>query len=161
MITDAEIAELNNNRRMYIGLAKHLGANGNAEDVVQEAFLTLVKGKDRYDARNLPALFSYIISSRNIDAIRRQPPAQATDEIPEIQAPPEPSFELSDHLQRALNQLSPFQRTIMIAIAFGRTEPELRAQYNASHGNIVSAVYAARHKLQRILVNYHKEGLLG
>lgn len=133
---------------------RQLGAHA-AEDLVQEVFLALWQGAERFDPM-LSSEASFVLTvarRRIIDLRRRAGRAPRTEEMEETTDPHDPlePVELSDEARRAetaLADLAPAQREVLrLALIEGLTHTEVAARLDLPLGTVKSHV---RRGLERV-----------
>jgi RNA polymerase sigma-70 factor, ECF subfamily len=107
-----------------------LGNAASAEDLVQDTFVKLWRGSDRFDAER-GSLDSYVLliaRSLAIDTMRRrvavahEDASELLDRRPSTERGPEESAEMADQVERArraLEDLAPEQRAALELVYFG------------------------------------------
>jgi RNA polymerase sigma-70 factor (ECF subfamily) len=144
------------------GLALRIVRDGSlAEDAVQEAFLAVWRGAERFDAARARAstwLLS-LVHHKAVDLVRREQarPAAPTDSLPEVADDADVGGEVVSRAQRgeierALRSLSPAQREILeLAYFGGYTQSELADRLGEPIGTVKSRTHAALARLRTIL----------
>lgn len=126
-----------------------------AEDLVQEVFLALWQGAERFDA-NLSSEANFVLTvarRRIIDLRRRAGRAPRTEEIEEATDPSDAlaPVDLSDEARRAeaaLDELAPAQREVLrLALVEGLTHSEVAERLALPLGTVKSHV---RRGLERV-----------
>jgi RNA polymerase sigma factor (sigma-70 family) len=136
-----------------------------AEDAVQEAFLLIWRGADRFMPERAKAStwIMTIVHRRAVDLVRREQ-RRRTDQLPEVlTATDTPADEAvwlrleREHVQRALKELPDQQReTLELAYYGGFTQSELAERLGRPIGTIKSQMHTALANL-RVLVEVPKE----
>ncbi|MBP3729358.1 MAG: RNA polymerase sigma factor, partial [Lachnospiraceae bacterium] len=127
-----------------------------AEDAVQEAFLTLAARPDFYAAlppEGLKAALAVITKSRSLNILKKRP---VTAELCEVVLPGE-DFCVTEGLvlQEAMALLPPAAREIVLLhYGEGFTVPEIARMLGAKQDSVKKILYRARKQLRRIM----KEG---
>jgi len=121
-----------------------------AEDAVQEAFLKAFRALDRYRPQSSFRAWVRTIAIRcAIDLVRRRRPESP---LPDAQPAPgseEARHEDSDLLRRALAELSPLDREIMIAReAEGAADREIAERFDLTVSAVRVRMHRARKKLR-------------
>ena len=137
-----------------------------AEDAVQEAFLLVWRGADRFMPERAKAStwIMTIVHRRAVDLVRREQ-RRRTDQLPDVlPATDTPADEAvwlrleREHVQRALRELPDQQReTLELAYYGGFTQSELAELLGRPIGTIKSQMHTALGNLRRI-VELPKEG---
>jgi RNA polymerase sigma-70 factor, ECF subfamily len=142
-----------------------------AEDIVQNAFIQLVKRIHRYDsARPFEPWFLRTVANDTFQVLRRQRLTVSLDEqIPdakdestyaellpdEDEILPEMALEageLRDTIQKALEALPPDQRAaIVMRYYIGLSEEEMAAEVHSPRGTLKWRLYSARQQLKVLL----------
>ena len=131
-----------------------------AEDAVQEAFLVIWRGADRFVPERAKAAtwIMTIVHRRAVDLVRREQ-RRRTDQLPDEQ----PAGDVSAHdavwlrlerenVQRALGELPDQQReTLELAYYGGFTQSELAERLGRPLGTIKSQMHAALTNLRKLL----------
>ena len=150
--------------RIAFGLAyRVLGQAGDAEDIVQESFLSLWRQSDRLDARrgSVRSLLLTIVHRRAIDVLRRRSgrSERALDEaLPLASAAPDPvdfasQAEERERVQRALGELPAEQRTAIELTYFrGLTIAEMAQEEQIPLGTAKSRLRLALERMRKTLV---------
>lgn len=130
-----------------------------AEDAVQEAFLQLWRGADRYDAKLAkPGTWICVLAHRRaVDLARREARRRLTD--PTVPQPDPASYSAEElvlaqlerrDVQRALGLLSDDQRRLVeLAYYGGLTQVELAERLGVPLGTIKSRMFHALAQLRR------------
>jgi RNA polymerase sigma-70 factor (ECF subfamily) len=150
--------------RVAYGLAyRVLGQPGDAEDVVQESFLSLWRQANRLDAKrgSVRSLLLTIVHRRSIDILRRRAgrPERALDDTQAFPSPLPDPVEFASHaedrsrIQQALQELSEEQRTAVELTYFGGlTIAEMAEREHIPLGTAKSRLRLALEKMRRTLV---------
>jgi RNA polymerase sigma-70 factor (ECF subfamily) len=150
-----------------------------ARDLVQEAFLRVYRGLDRFQGESSFFTWFYrIVTNLSIDFMRRPGRKEAehedrTDkidiaeeaEIPFVSridgAEPLETLQrrrLGDRLWAALEALPPYHRgVVLMREVEGMSYEEMAQAMNVSKGTIMSRLFHARQKLQRALADCYEE----
>ena len=131
-----------------------------AEDAVQEAFLLIWRGADRFMPERAKAStwIMTIVHRRAVDLVRREQ-RRRTDELPEVlvatDTPADEAVWLRlerEHVQRALKELPDQQReTLELAYYGGFTQSELAERLGRPIGTIKSQMHTALANLRRLV----------
>ena len=160
---DALAALYDSYGRLAFGLAyRLLGEAGDAEDIVQESFLSLWRQSDRLDASrgSVRSLLLTIVHRRSIDVLRRRSgrSERALDEAqPIASAAPDPvefasQAEERERVQLALRDLPPEQRTAIELTYFrGLTIAEMAQEEQIPLGTAKSRLRLALDRMRRTL----------
>ena len=123
-----------------LGVAMHVSRGADeAEDLVQQTFLTAIEQRDRYESgRPLMPWLSGILANHSRNAVRKR---RDSSELPEVSAPPgETRGELREEVARVLGKVGPPYREVLalhlihglsaaeIAHALGRAPGTVRSQ---------------------------------
>lgn len=150
--------------RIAYGLAyRVLGQAGDAEDIVQESFLSLWRQADRLDAKrgSVRSLLLTIVHRRSIDVLRRRAGRieRALDEAqPIASAAPDPvefasQAEERERIQGALQGLPAEQRAAIELTYFrGLTIAEMATQEQIPLGTAKSRLRLALERMRKTLV---------
>jgi RNA polymerase sigma factor (sigma-70 family) len=131
-----------------------------AEDAVQDAFLLIWRGADRFMPERAKAStwIMTIVHRRAVDLVRREQRRstdQLPDVLPETTAPADEAVWLRlerEHVQRALAQLPDQQReTLELAYYGGFTQSELAERLGRPIGTIKSQMHTALVNLRRLV----------
>lgn len=134
-----------------------VGHRDEAEDVVQETYRSVWKGRKRFDpARGERAWLMAILRRRAADRWRRQPPTHVhvDDSLLEVGfEPPHPGDAgYSDEMQWALDQLAPELRETLLLVVVGElTHQETSSVLRVPLGTVLSRVARARQRLRQLL----------
>lgn len=131
-----------------------------AEDAVQDAFLLIWRGADRFMPERAKAStwIMTIVHRRAVDLVRREQ-RRRTDQLPDVlTATDTPADEAvwlrleREHVQRALKELPDQQReTLELAYYGGFTQSELAERLGRPIGTIKSQMHAALANLRRLV----------
>jgi RNA polymerase sigma-70 factor (ECF subfamily) len=131
-----------------------------AEDAVQDAFLVIWRGADRFlpERAKASTWIMTIVHRRAVDLVRREQ-RRRTDQLPdalaETSAPADEAVWLRlerEHVQRALAQLPDQQReTLELAYYGGFTQSELAERLGRPIGTIKSQMHTALINLRRLV----------
>ncbi len=150
--------------RMAYGLAyRVLGQAGDAEDIVQESFLSLWRQSSQLDSKrgSVRSLLMTIVHRRSIDVLRRRAgkPEHALDDAPPVVSrTPDPvefasQAEERERIGKALAELPPDQRTAIELTYFGGlTIAEMAKQQNIPLGTAKSRLRLALERLRKTLI---------
>ncbi len=142
-----------------------VGGRGAAEDVIQEAFLSIWRSKARYDpARGSARSWTLgIVRNRAIDALRRgSSPARNLDHDDEAVLEGRPADELTDdeavrhemaqHVRGAIEAL-PLEQSQVIALAYfgGFSQAEIAEMLSAPLGTVKGRMRLGLEKMRAIL----------
>jgi RNA polymerase sigma-70 factor (ECF subfamily) len=145
---------------LYRMAFRMIGDAHEAEDMVQEAFRSVWKSRQRYDPeRGERAWLVSILRRRIIDRWRkRQPPKPLADEGPlEIGVSGEDPFagEFTDEVQAALDRLPNELRETLLAVVVGElTHQEAADLLEVPLGTVLSRVSRARTRLREYLLSH-------
>ncbi|MCO6453905.1 MAG: RNA polymerase sigma factor [Pirellulaceae bacterium] len=129
-----------------------------AEDLVQETFRSVWKGRAGYEpGRGDRAWLTCILRRRVVDwwRKRQRPDAVSPHEMPDVgMAGPDPAAdEYSDKVQAALNVLPRELRETLLLVVVGElTHQEVADLLQVPLGTVLSRVNRARRKLRQLLV---------
>jgi RNA polymerase sigma-70 factor (ECF subfamily) len=131
-----------------------------AEDAVQEAFLLIWRGADRFMPERAKAStwIMTIVHRRAVDLVRREQ-RRRTDQLPDVllatDTPADEAVWLRlerEHVQRALRELPDQQReTLELAYYGGFTQSELAERLGRPIGTIKSQMHTALANLRRLV----------
>ncbi|HVY26831.1 MAG TPA: sigma-70 family RNA polymerase sigma factor [Polyangiaceae bacterium] len=148
-----------------------------AREIAQEAFLRVHKGLPQFHGGSSFFTWLYrIVTNLSIDLMRKPSRREAElhfalevdDESPLL--PPADTdpydamrrTQLSERIQRALEQLPPYHRgVILMREVEGMSYEEMAEAMQVSKGTIMSRLFHARKKLQRALSDCHDEEVNG
>lgn len=137
-----------------------------AEDAVQEAFLLIWRGADRFVPERAKAAswIMTIVHRRAVDLVRREQRRRTDvlpDELPSTDASAQDAVWLRlerENVQRALVQLPDQQReTLELAYYGGFTQSELADRLGRPIGTIKSQMHTALANLRRLIESTPKE----
>ena len=149
-----------------------------AREVVQEAFLRVYRGLDRFNGSSSFFTWLYrIVTNLSIDFMRR--PVRREEQLEESREltrdVDEPLFarfqdsnpalalqrsEMARRIERALQELPPYHRGVILMREIeGMSYEEMAQAMSVSKGTIMSRLFHARQKLQRALADCYEEQL--
>ncbi|MCD7948214.1 MAG: sigma-70 family RNA polymerase sigma factor [Oscillospiraceae bacterium] len=114
-----------------------------AEDVVQEVFLSAFQNRAAFDGKHLSAWLYKITYHRSLNFRKKHRPI-SLDEVNEVEVPPAPEAEMSDEVLEILRMLKPEERALLhgrimedesyeaLSLRFRRSPAALRKQYERS-----------------------------
>ena len=121
-----------------------------AEDVVQDVFLTAFRHRSAFDGQNLSAWLYKITYNKSINKLKRRRFFVFTD-IPENTVAPEATG-ISDDILHALSQLKPQDRALLYArIIEGYSYEELSQQMGSTPASLRKRYQRARKKVAEYL----------
>jgi RNA polymerase sigma-70 factor (ECF subfamily) len=148
-----------------------------AKDIVQEAFVRVYRGLDRFEGGSRFFTWFYRILTNLAIDLKRKPgrrDVEHDDGRLALDAAEEADFpfisridgaepldvvqrrELGDRLQAALEALPPYHRgVVLMREVEGMSYEEMAVAMNVSKGTIMSRLFHARQKLQRALEDYY------
>jgi len=149
-----------------------------AREIAQEAFLRVHKGLPQFHGGSTFFTWLYrIVTNLSIDLMRKPSRREAdlhfaleVDDadstlLPAVDADPYDVVrrgELSERISRALEQLPPYHRgVILMREVEGMSYEEMAEAMQVSKGTIMSRLFHARKKLQRALLDCHEEECQG
>jgi RNA polymerase sigma-70 factor (ECF subfamily) len=149
-----------------------------AREIAQEAFLRVHKGLAQFQGGSTFFTWLYrIVTNLSIDLMRKPSRREAelhfaleVDDaesalLPAVDADPYDVVrrgELSERISRALEQLPPYHRgVILMREVEGMSYEEMAEAMQVSKGTIMSRLFHARKKLQRALLDCHEEECQG
>jgi RNA polymerase sigma-70 factor, ECF subfamily len=152
-----------------------------AKDLVQEAFMRVYRGLDRFEGGSRFFTWFYrILTNLAIDFMRKpgRRDAEHNDRLTRLDAADEADFpfisridgaepldvvhrrELAVRLKAALEALPPYHRgVVLMREVEGMSYEEMAMTMNVSKGTIMSRLFHARQKLQRALADYYRNEL--
>ncbi len=152
----------------------------NAREIVQEAFLRVHRGLDRFNGSSSFFTWLYrIVTNLSIDLmrkpLRRETPFEegmesSLDRFPALlaQLPDAQPFEairrqeIALRVQQALDELPAYHRAAIVMRELdGLSYEEMACAMNVSKGTVMSRLYHARQKLQRALASFYSEQIDG
>jgi RNA polymerase sigma-70 factor (ECF subfamily) len=149
---------------LYAFILRMSGRPHMAEDIVQEAFVRVLKNLDRFDPRYRFSTWVFTIAKRlYVNAIQKQRPAYDTDTVNiqrgkgespgSISAQSETRDNLRDVLEDALGELNPQQREIVL-LFHQQNWPivEIAAHLGMPEGTVKSHLHRARKRMKRSIV---------
>lgn len=151
-------------KRAFAVAYRLLGQREDAEDLVQEAFLTVLQRIGSFEAgRPFAPWFFRILVNRGLNA-RKARALRHGDEIPESTASTLPSpereaerSELHDRLRAAMERLPERQRVIVQLFELeGFGSPEIAQILEISDGTVRWHLHEARKTLRRVLGEYER-----
>jgi len=136
-----------------LGAAERLGHTPHeAEDLVQDVFLALVRSADRFEGRSQIFTWLYrVLLNRHADMVRRKKQARsALTAAPESVAPPEPGGE--DRLRGALRQLrEPEQRVLFLRYFESLPYEDIARILQAPLGSVHSLAFHGLRRLRALM----------
>jgi RNA polymerase sigma-70 factor (ECF subfamily) len=136
------------------------GSAADAEDIVQECFLGLLRSDSRFDARRTP-LRTYLFGAvRNQAAKRLRSPENATTELetpPDLRSPERETLriELETRVSQAVFALPETQREVLILAHYEQMPlSEIAAVVGIEVGAVKSRLQRARGALRETLAEY-------
>ncbi len=172
-----QLVERHQRRAFAIALGMVRDEN-DARDLVQDAFLRVYRGLDRFQGGSSFFTWFYrIVTNLAIDFMRRPGRREVgLDDSRAVEAVEETDFplisridgaepleavhrqELGARLQAALDALPPYHRgVVMMREIEGMSYEEMAVAMNVSKGTIMSRLFHARQKLQRALADCYAE----
>jgi len=151
-------------RRAFAVAYRLMGQKEDAEDLVQDAFLTVLQRIDTFEAgRPFSPWFFRILVNRGLNA-RKARSLRAVEAIPETAAAGGPSperaaerMELRDRLAAAMEALPERQRVIVQLFELeGFGGPEIAEILEISDGTVRWHLHEARKTLRRALAPYER-----
>lgn len=151
-------------RRAFSVAYRLLGQKEDAEDLVQDAFMTVLQRIDTFQAgRPFGPWFFRILVNRGLNA-RKSRSLRAVDEIPEATAHQGPSperdaerTELRERLKTVMDTLPDRQRTIVQLFELeGFAGPEIAEILEISDGTVRWHLHEARKTLRKALSPYER-----
>jgi RNA polymerase sigma-70 factor (ECF subfamily) len=161
----AALAELHDRYAgMLLALARRvLGPAGEAEEVVQEAFVQVWNQADRYDpGRSSVSTWLILITrSRALDRLRSRQARERTSEAAGAEPPPEPSAGAEEHVlhrerrgrvRAALAELPEEQRRVLeMAFYEGLSQSEIATRTGTPLGTVKTRALLGMKKLRQAL----------
>ena len=136
-----------------------LGNADDAADAVQDAYHSVLKRPDAYDASKGPLKpwFLRVVRNRCIDLVRRRRPSGSeADELPTADAGPEQRVETAQRdraLHVALAALPPEQRQILVLRdGMDLSYADIADVLDVAAGTVMSRLHRARQALRRQLI---------
>jgi RNA polymerase sigma-70 factor (ECF subfamily) len=134
-----------------------------AEDLVQEAFRSAWKSRNRYEAgRGDRAWLAAILRRRIVDHWRKRPPPRTTGDAATLEIeiagydPIEAGF--TDEMQAALASLpDPLRESLLLVVVGELTHQETADLLEVPLGTVLSRVARARKRLREQLVGVRRE----
>ena len=143
---------------MYRMAYRMVGDRHEAEDVVQEAFRSAWKSRQRYESgRGQRAWLASILRRRVVDRWRKHPqPSVVAGDTPldvEVEAEDPLVNEYTDEMQHALGQLPNELRESLLLVVVGElTHQEAANLLKVPLGTVLSRVSRARRRMREFLV---------
>ena len=145
-----------------------LGSSEQAEDITQECFISLMTSPARFDARRA-SLRTYLYSAVRNLAFKRfrdlsgevQLAERNSGETPHHSEPLRTLLdqELSAEIHRAVSQLAPLQREVILLFEYEEQSlSEIAAIVGADVGTVKSRLHRARERLRQDLAPYLNGG---
>lgn len=172
-----KLVERHQRRAFAIAFAMVRDEN-DAKDLVQEAFVRVYRGLDRFEGGSRFFTWFYrILTNLAIDLMRKpgRREVEHDDGRMALDAADEADFpfisridggepldvvhrrELADRLEAALEALPPYHRgVVLMREVEGMSYEEMAVAMNVSKGTIMSRLFHARQKLQRALGDYYR-----
>lgn len=138
---------------LYATACRMLGDRSEAEDIVQETFLTLLRRAGDLQTGNLAAWLRRVVANACIDRIRARG-RWRTEEVDDVHlaAVPEAPATLRVDLERAVGALPPGARTVfLLHDVEGFLHSEVAAMLGIAEGASKSQLFRARALLRRSL----------
>lgn len=160
-LTQSEFNELvaDHGPALYRVAFRMMGDGHEAEDMVQEAFRSAWKSRERYEeGRGDRAWLVSILRRRVIDRWRKRPPPHLseTDTMPDraVVGDDPLANDYSDEMQQGLEQLpTELRETLLLVIVAELTHQEVANMLNIPLGTVLSRVSRARRRLREHLVS--------
>ena len=150
-------------RRIYSVIHRMVGGRGDVEDLCQETFLQILKNPGGFHgARDQDAWVYRIAMNVAVDFLRRKSRDRGLGDNAagreHVQKPPVPGSESESPVVRALDQLEPhLKQVIVLRIFEGLRHEQISAVLDAPVGTVRWRLFEARRKLVEILGPYLKE----
>lgn len=138
-------------------LYRILGNNRDVEDLLQETYLMVFRGIDRFEGRSSPTTWccgiAVHVAYNHLRSMRRrrtEPEVEAIDPSPDVGELSE-QREAARRLYEAMNQLDPDQRiAFSLAVIDGQSVAQVAETLAVSGGAVKTRVWRARKQLERI-----------
>jgi RNA polymerase sigma-70 factor (ECF subfamily) len=143
---------------LYRMAYRMIGDRHEAEDVVQEAYRSAWRSRDRYQpGRGDRAWLASILRRRVVDRWRRRRPpvvlSGSSNVDVSVEAEDPLSNELSDEMQGALNRLpTELRETLLLVVVGELTHQEVANLLEIPLGTVLSRVSRARRRLREFLL---------
>ena len=141
--------------RVFRFIMKNIRNQGDAEDVVQNAFEALWKNHSKVEFKKARSYLFTTAYNNMIDNIRKMKRIEYPERIPErIKKDEYANFDLSETLNIAINQLSAIQRSVLLLRDYeGYSYKEIGKITELSESQVKVYIFRARKKLQSILLS--------
>ena len=139
--------------RVYRFIVKNLKNDEDARDIVQNAFVKLWIHHQQVEYKKARS-YLFTVAYRNmIDFIRKSKRIDNVAEVPErVHTTETRNFELREHLELSLAQLSETQRSVILLRDYeGYSYKEIAEITHLSEAQVNVYIYRARKKLQGII----------
>jgi len=152
--------------RLYSIALRITASPQDAEDAVQEAFVSAYRHLGQYRGEAKPATWLYRITvNAALRRLRERPPHEYLDELPEVAEPlqdwaprvrdPALAAELRDQVERALQELSPDLRAaVILRDVENLSAREAAAALDIGEAALKSRLHRARVLLRQALADY-------
>ena len=137
------------------------GADG-IDDLVQESFLRIWRGLEKYDGRSSMKTWIYRIAVNTaIDHMRkrgRNPLRLVTEDTAALQAPKDSSLATRDLIEKAFAALTDDYRVVLVLSTFeGLPIKEIAEVVDAPEGTVKSRIKRARDQVRKFLEDHGVE----
>jgi RNA polymerase sigma-70 factor (ECF subfamily) len=143
---------------LYRMAYRMVGDRHEAEDLVQEAYRSAWRSRERYQSgRGDRAWLASILRRRAVDRWRRRRPpvVMSSQSTVDVGVPAEDPLagELSDEMQRALDRLpTELRETLLLVVVGELTHQEVADMLEIPLGTVLSRVSRARRRLREFLL---------
>jgi len=144
---------------VYRFIVKNIGHEADAQDIVQTAFEKLWINREKVEPLKAKSYLFTIAYHLMIDQIRKGKKESITDNFEEVkgQTHPNNNFELKQILLRAINELNPTQKSLVLLKDYeGYSYQEIGEIMNLSESQVKVYLHRARQILKGKLIHLEK-----
>lgn len=144
---------------VYRFIVKNIGQEADAQDIVQTAFEKLWVNREKVETLKAKSYLFTIAYHLMIDQIRKDNKESITDNFEEVkgQTHPNTNSELKQILLRAINELNPTQKSLVLLKDYeGYSYQEIGEIMNLSESQVKVYLHRARQILKGKLIHLEK-----
>jgi RNA polymerase sigma-70 factor (ECF subfamily) len=144
---------------VYRFIVKNIGHEADAQDIVQTAFEKLWMNREKVEAEKVKSYLFTVAYHQMIDHIRKDKKKSTTDNFEEVktQTQPTSNAELKQILLRAINELNPTQKSLVLLKDYeGYSYQEIGEIMNLSESQVKVYLHRARLILKGKLIHLEK-----